>query len=293
MAAENHWKILYPDKEKDLDLLSEDQVRTIYSDRYSPQYNSTVTKGIGDYLSSRDASTIQLHSGFDKRSYRLAGVDYDSDKICLKIGLSSYLDYLAFRSDSRLIDSVRLNSEDLTSHLPNVVGNIGVLVTKDRQSVGVVRSKDVSTYKGYLDFPGGHPEPVKVDIKERRLGQENFDLSAAINHELFDAVKREIIEDLGIDNAALGEPFLFSIILNKEDVMKPDMAFIIGTSLTARDILECFLTRTPSPIEVDKLVFFDLQDSRNHLTGYRLTPIMDGALTILGRNSIEMIMKHF
>lgn len=284
MTAKDKWKVLYPSSDNTLRLLSEDQVRVIYSDEYSSRYNSTVLKEISSYQSSLDASTIMSHSNFDERSYRLAGFDYDDNKLFLKIGLSRYLDYLAFRSNKKLLDKTRLSSEDLTSVLPNVVGNIGVLITRDKKTIAVVRSNTVSTYKGYLDFPGGHPEPVKDTTEEWNHGQEHIDLNMAINHELFCSVKREIAEDLSIDTTALGKPFLFSIILNLEDIMKPDMAFVLGTSLTAKDISDCFHSKKPQPNEVDKLLFFDLHAPINYFTGYLLTPIMAAALAVLDRN---------
>lgn len=282
MVKTNSWKIIMPPKGEEICFLSKEQVKTIYSELYSSKYNSFVRDAINKYLLSRDASTIKFQSRFDDRVYRFSGIRYIESNVYLEIGMSSYLDYLAFRSNSKLIDTISTTSNNFERYLPNVVGNVGILITKDIQTVGVLRSKNVSTYQGFLDFPGGHPEPAKVDLIEReQIKKENFDKNVAINQELFNAVKREIIEDLGVDNSALGEPFLFSIIINMDDVMKPDMAFILKTQLTAQELLDNFHSQTSKPSEVEKLVLFNLQNTREQLKDYHLTPIMQGVLKIL------------
>jgi len=289
MNNECKWKIIFPCIKDHFALLSRSHVHV----RYDPAlYSRTSDPSIDEVIKLSSLKNINTKSNnsqiFANPKYRFAGLECKYDRIVLNIGITNYIDYINFRSAKDIINNIPQPS-DLVDYLPNVIGNVGILLTKDRRTFGVVRSNKVSTYRGYLDFPGGHPELAEAKVTKQVYCENDY--GTLIRDELFDSVIREIVEDLGIDSIVLDDPLLFAILLNIEDVLKPDMAFIITTNQTKEEIINCFLKHNPKPYEVKEIVSFDPMNYETHLSNYNMTPIMEGCLSLLKNNGYDRLIK--
>ncbi len=277
MADQQFWLILYPCDGREVKLLTRQHVHV----RYSPDYARRENPILEERIERFRQAYLQKPGAYESTNYRLAGLGYEAGDPILHIGPSKYLEYIAYRNNPALLQGLANTLAEGKEYLPNVVGNVGILLTQDQKSFCVARSEKVSTYRGYLDFPGGHPEPSLVEEKKRQAVEAQFQDEELIRDELFEGVIRETIEDLGIEELTLNDPLLFAVLLNNEDVMKPDMAFLITTPHTSDEVRQCYLKHEPRPPEVAELIAFPLMGELSGLNGYRMTPIMEGALVIL------------
>jgi hypothetical protein len=280
------WKVIFPYEDDEVRLLSSNNVRVCYSVSFSRRSNTVFEDGINHIRQT----FLDNHRAFDGRNYRLAGLEFEEDVLNINIGPTTYADYIAFRSIPDILQGISDSSDRVTEFLPNVIGNVGILLTRDGTTFGVVRSDEVSTYRGYLDFPGGHPEFNRVEKAMRIPNRSELDHGDLHRNELFDAVIREVIEDLCIENLSLDEPLMFSILLNAEDVLKPDMAFLITTSHTKEEIIDCFFSNDRNHYEVVDIVSFNPMEFNTKLSKYKMTPIMEGSISVLhrlGRSGLE------
>lgn len=285
MTNKLKFTIVFPDKGKNIRFLSRSHVHVQYDFAFSRRSNAILDNQIEDFK----RNFVTSSNLYDGRNFRLAGLDCKNEGLTLQIGPTFYLDYLALRT-------IKENDRSIMQDevfLPNVIGNVGILLTSDGKSFCVLRSQQVSTYRGYLDFPGGHPEPVHIDNAEQQPSKkQETDYNLLVRDELFDAVTRETIEDLGVENLSLHDPLLFAIVLNNDDILKPDMVFIITTTHTSKDVHECFYYRKSRHYEVADIISIDFKNLNSVNFGHAMTPIMEGALHTLRKLSYYELEKQ-
>jgi hypothetical protein len=286
MSDASRLAMLYSYGGSESKLLRRDNVQVHYDPVFSRKPNPILDNRIDEFR----LRFLSAPGEYDTSYFRLAGLSCEDGELRLCIGLTTYLEYLAFRSVPDILNGISDPRSVQGEYLPNVLGNIGVLLTADDFTFCIVRSRNVRTYRGFADFPGGHPEPARVDLLDQLRDGSRYCSGNLIRNELFDAVIREIHEDLGTGLLKFDEPLLLAILANVEDVMKPDMVFMITTPHTGREIRESFAGCNPKPSEVAEIKSFDLMNPGRDLDGYPMTPVMEGALSVLqklGRRGLE------
>jgi len=218
---------------------------------------------------------------YDAPKFRLARVDFEENKIFLNIGLTSYKSYIAYRTDvniRRLTRSIAKNMKiPVHQFLPNVIGNVAIVQTTDGHVVVIKRSPNVSTYKNYLDLPGGHPEPSNIKALANNNGRN---IERQIHNELFDSIRQEVQEELEVPISFLGQPKFLTILVNLCDIMTPDIVFLLQVDLKAQEVQDEFLKKKNHKREIKKVLLYDLKNL-NPKELKKNTPILEGAFTVL------------
>lgn len=283
MNANATWSLLFPSEGVGLRLLSRGDVQVDYSENFARKEHPGLDKQVVTFR--RRMQNAGVHAG---SLLRLAGLDCRGKTLSLSLGPVEYIDYLALRSAPEVLVHDSCGANLVEDHLPNVVGNVGVVLTADGSTFGVRRSRSVATYRDYIDFPGGHPELIQSELATTDLPRS---YSAQVRDELFDAVIREVIEDLAIGALELDEPLLFGVMQNREDFMKPDMAFLITTPNSRLDVLDCYREHKSSCEEVAGIVDFKLLSEEPPIDSGKMTPIMLGATRLLKRVSDKQLRE--
>jgi hypothetical protein len=103
---------------------------------------------------------------FDAPKFRFAGASIRNARLHLKIGLTSYKEYAGYRYSPSLrrmaAAHATRDARPLMDFMPNAMGNVAIVLTRDGRSIAIRRSRRVSSYAGYYDLPGGHPEPDEL-----------------------------------------------------------------------------------------------------------------------------------
>lgn len=287
MGKSQPWRQLFPLSGSTRVPLLAHQVAVNYGERFC----RASIPGLSERIEAAWRKTVEAvrsqkrRTLFDEPKFRLSGIRSTSNGILLELGPTSYKEYIAFRTDQALLRWAKAKAIemgiDVLEVLPNVLGNVGLVMTKDLCFLGVIRSEHVYTYKGYLDLPGGHPEPLSVEGMVTKGGSRDIDLPKQIRDELFGSVLREIEEEIGLSRAFVEEPRLVGILANLRDAMKPDMVFVVQANLISDEIEDRFLSQTAGSMEVGRVVFFDSVHLEDGLGKYRMTPIMAGSLALV------------
>lgn len=170
--------------------------------------------------------------------FRLWGLERSDRGLVIALGPTDYFDYLATNYDVEL--NATLVKYGMTVHsdpdacLSNAIGNLAIVESADGQIAALQRSEDVATFAGRVDLPGGHPEPAEVD--------PDLSCEIGLRDELFDAIRREVTEELGVTRTDLGDVALVGIIRSLEDGRKPEMIFHVPVGLAAAGLLQAYKT---------------------------------------------------
>lgn len=253
---------------------------------YSPIFNCLEDEHLKDSIGvvwnciQQKALASDCREPYDAPKFRLAGLSNGYDRLTFRIGLTSYREYLAYRTSAGLRHLAYARARSLCvpveSFMPNTIGNVAIILTKDSQSIAVRRSRKVSTYAGYFDLPGGHPEPSRVpELSQNRSSQI---INQSILDELFGSVRREVCEDLSVPLTAMGTPVLLTVLENFRDIRTPDMVFLLPVQLTTTELCHHFQKGSSTHIEVADIALFSPFEADGISELYPQTPIMEGAL---------------
>jgi hypothetical protein len=136
---------------------------TKHSRRHHP--NETLRQSVLDRWSERLAKNSKLFNG---TKFRLSNVEHgsmDSNAGILHLCLSitDYASYLGTNWNPQFQHLLLEGETDSDrSYLSDPLGVGGVCITTDNHIVFIRRSQHVGEYPGFMDVPGGHPEPSKV-----------------------------------------------------------------------------------------------------------------------------------
>jgi len=280
------WKEILDSKCKKFQIFSINSVFVQYKKEFSQATNSSLSHSVELAWKKAifDASYSNSCIPYDAPKFRLAGVNFDDRKVFLKIGLTSYKNYIAHRTDVGLRSLTRSIAKKkkmpVFRFLPNVIGNAAIVQTTDRQIIIIKRSHHVSSYKNYFDLPGGHPEPSRIDAFSNHENNRCKSIENQIRNELFDSIRHEVQDEIGLPMVLLGQPKLLTILVNLCDVMTPDIVFLQPVDLTAEKIKHDFLKHKKRNREIQKFIIFDLKNIK--ATEFlKQTPIMEGAFAVI------------
>lgn len=227
---------------------------------------------------------------YNGSKFRIAAVSLDratnSDQccrfVCLSLGLTCYRDHMGTNcceAAARLLQEAGITIHgNSQAFLADCLGVGALLLTADNRFVFVRRAGWTGEYPSRLDRPGGHAEP---DYLLKRLpSQPVADCSGGVRddswleilqkerlpeelvcHEVFDSVRREVSDELGISGTHLSRPLLLALARDSNCAGRPTLEFIIRCSLPSTEVLRVY--REGKHSEADEsvgLVFLHLDD---------------------------------
>ncbi|MFQ5620938.1 MAG: hypothetical protein ACE5FT_03775, partial [Candidatus Nanoarchaeia archaeon] len=150
-----------------------------------------------------------------KSKYRLSGVEERDGKLHLRLGVTDYREYQGTNIEASRDEMYRENLilrglerfDDPLAFFSNPLGIDSVLETADGQLVVGLRSDAVGEYGGTFHCVGGHPEPKDY----------------VVSPDLFHAMKKEIMEEIGVHRENIEGMKILGISTNawslKKDVL--------------------------------------------------------------------------
>lgn len=212
--------------------------------------------------------------------------------LLLRLGLTSYKDYLGTNWSGQAKDLCRRGEVEFGDPLCLLAQPLGVgavLCTADEQIVFIRRSQRVAEAGGFLDIPGGHPEPkivcenLGVNICEEKIDMAMLSPDEVVT-ELFSSVCAEIRDEINIPLTFLGEPLLLGIALNHTSAGRPSAEFYVSCSLTSDQVRSLYLKGGPEANESTDIIFVSkknvLQLNQKSSLWSELCPSAKGAVLL-------------
>ncbi|XP_057706779.1 uridine diphosphate glucose pyrophosphatase NUDT22 isoform X2 [Corythoichthys intestinalis] len=220
--------------------LRQSQVDVELSEKYNCQMDVDLQRHIEEVWTARvskepwlfNGAKFRLHS-FHTASPATQNLEFihsqtRDDKettplLTLRVGITSYKDYLGTNWSSRAAELIRRGEAELGNSqalLAQPLGVGAIVCTGDGQVVFIKRSQEVAEAGGKLDIPGGHPEP-KVNIPL----------------------------------SSLGEPILMGVALNHTSAGRPSAEFYISCSLSSDQVRELYWKGGAEASESTDIVF--------------------------------------
>lgn len=197
---------------------------------------------------------------FNARKFRLHALSHAPTYSNLHLGLTDYKTFQATHMPPHPV--ARLGRQ----HMALPLGNVIVVATRDESTLLLVRNRAVGEGKGALVFPGGHPEPDAMHPPPRE--GEN----ARVLDELFQGARREVLEELFLDDQHLSsvqEMRVLGIVERKGDA-KPSMVFFARTALTAGEVCATYQRGNVRQEETNAIIAKPLGFLRELAAGARL-----------------------
>lgn len=282
------YEIIFPRSREDEVVLYDRLKTSVIVDK---SYNRKSNKSI-DRLVQRESSLLALRYHFlqKRNNFRLYSVKGGHELLELYLGLTDYMDYLCTNHNSRLNKKlIALGMTDFKNpdaYLSNALGNVALLETSDGKIALLERSQTISTFQGYYDLPGGHPEP---DIMQT-VDNESVYWQIASN-ELFDSIIREVMNEVNVRYEDILNTWCIGFVRSLEDGRTPEMVFYIPVSLSSDELLRRYEEGGPEADESNSIMLLDYNCSSiasnnfssidRHITN--MTAATRGALSLYAR----------
>ena len=173
--------------------------------------------------------------------------------LTLHLGLTDYRSFLGTNWSPRcdeLKEAGRRDHDDSSAYLAHPLGVGAVLETSDGYLCFIQRSQYVGEYPGFLDCPGGHPEPQAIGIGVEGLQQLQqglplvADKDPSIEHraseEFFSSILEEVVGEVNLDRRHLAPPRLLGICEQCQSGGRPSAAFHIEVALLHHQVQDLY-----------------------------------------------------
>uniref|UniRef100_A0A7S2R9A6 Nudix hydrolase domain-containing protein n=1 Tax=Mucochytrium quahogii TaxID=96639 RepID=A0A7S2R9A6_9STRA len=194
---------------------------------------------------------------FDASKFRLAKVKECDGKVVLQIGICGYRSFIVTNCHpsgelfKRLETFGNEKFDDPRAYIADPLGVGAMVISEDNKLVMIRRSNSTGEYQGYLDLPGGHPEPL-------RASKLKLDPEKAFVKELFWSISDEVIGEVNIPAGKLEHPRLTGIMRQAgQSRGRPSCLFLISCHLSSLDILSLYKQGGSEKDESTELVFAD------------------------------------
>ena len=209
---------------------------------------------------------------FPGLKFRLSKVQEVNGKVIISLGMTNYKDYVGtnLANNLNVLKERGLKEGDENLYLSNPLGNMCVTETSDGKIVFIKRSNKVAEYKGFIDVPGGHPEPDLAGITLENM----FDYSKSqeeLKKVLFDSVEEELISELNVTQADMGKITCIGIITNTE-TNKPDIIFHAKLTISSKQLEELYREGPEESFESDDIIFVDKEGLDEYRKNNKITP---------------------
>ncbi|XP_042531844.1 uridine diphosphate glucose pyrophosphatase NUDT22 [Dipodomys merriami] len=229
-----------------------------YDRRFLPGDDKTITAIWETRLQSQpwlfDAPKFRLHSA------TLAPTDSPGPQLLLRLGLTSYRDFLGTNwasSASWLRQQGAADWGDKQAYLADPLGVGAALATTDDFLVFLRRSGQVAEAPGLVDVPGGHPEPQVLCPGD--APQHKTLPGELVVRELFSSVLQEICDEVNLPLLTLSQPLLLGIARNETSAGRASAEFYVQCSLTSEEVRSYYLSGGPEAHESAGIIFVEMQ----------------------------------
>ncbi|KAL7694210.1 putative NUDIX hydrolase domain-containing protein [Plasmopara halstedii] len=240
---------------------------------------------------------------FNASKFRLQTLSEDqfSSSLRMEWGLTDYASYLG-TCCSKLCPQLLQDGENLYNDrfvfLSRKVGVAAVLETTDAQVVLIKRSNKVGLYQNLYDTPGGHPEPMNIELTEEVLQKledqgnklKRMQFEDAAKQEFYQSIANEVYEEVNLSLQQQEPPMLMGVVL-QTDACTPSFAFYIKAQCSAAELIEMYRAGPSDKFEsVDlKLLSADslLAERSTLLHGLELTPSAEGTLQLWKQHTLQ------
>uniref|UniRef100_A0A8C2W1I2 Nudix hydrolase 22 n=1 Tax=Chinchilla lanigera TaxID=34839 RepID=A0A8C2W1I2_CHILA len=242
--------------------LPQEQVRVELSPAHDRQPLPGVDKTIAAIWESRRQTQPWLFNApkFRLHSATLAPTDSPGPQLLLRLGLTSYRDFLGTNwasSASWLRQQGAIDRNDKQAYLADPLGVGAILVTANNFLVFLRRSWQVAEAPGLVDVPGGHPEPQALCPGDN---PQHKDLPGElVVRELFSSILQEICDEVNLPLHTLSQPLLLGIAGNETSAGRASAEFYIRCSLTSEEVRNYYLGGGPEAHESTGIIFVEAQ----------------------------------
>eukprot|EP00164_Ancoracysta_twista_P002648 GFYU01003523.1.p1 GENE.GFYU01003523.1~~GFYU01003523.1.p1 ORF type:complete len:304 (+),score=44.09 GFYU01003523.1:93-1004(+) len=208
---------------------------------------------------------------YNATKFRFVGITESADSNsnsgsawALQVGLTDYKSFLGTNMSAH-VDKLQKDGVeqhgDSSAFLADPLGVGACVLTQDKQLVFIKRSEHVGEAPGLYDVPGGHPEPSELsEFTENDVEWISRARPEAVVHELFDSIKREIIEEVNIPQEDLEPPFLTALIRNHTSAGRVSACFLFRTKLSAEQVQARYNLGSQDAFESTALKFVHVDD---------------------------------
>lgn len=246
MESEIWWRCTAPLREEDVD--SEEDVPRCNAKEIDREDLKRMCEAI---WSRRTQENPYL---YNKSKYRLCEViasTTSSKKLKLVVGLTDYKSFITTNAcgDALLFHELcKLGEEkhgDVRAYISDTLGVSACVISSDRYIVLIRRSSVTGELAGFVDTPGGHPEPEDAT-------------SRGFIHELFSSIKEEVVAEINIPAVHLSEPLLLGIVRQGHSNGRPGASFLIRCALSSLDILKMYKAGGKESHESSEIIFIPI-----------------------------------
>ncbi|CAM9212534.1 unnamed protein product, partial [Phaeothamnion confervicola] len=256
--SSRHRRRVHPDPSLEQDVLRlwEQEIRTGFSDfplgsltlvssPLSPNPLPLFHVGTFDLSQLRRSPII-----FNGTKFRLAGMTYSTGRggnpeLTLRLALTDYRDFRGTNWSPQaacLVSDGLRDRSDGGVYLSQKLGVGAVLELSDGNVLLIRRSKHVAEGKGAVDVPGGHPEPKKLGLTAESFlggagGSHRTELQKGCVDEIFDSILEEVVDETNVPRAALSDPLLLGVVMQRNSAGAPSAAFLVRCALPAAAVL--------------------------------------------------------
>ena len=199
-------------------------------DRFGRKTNPSQEEAIASQWRRASRENPRLFNG---SKFRYAGVRW-TDRPQLQLGLTSYREHVGtnLRSGQKFLQEAGLAVHgDRQAFLADPLAVGALLLTSDNRLVLIRRALWVGEYPGRVDRPGGHAEPDELPrpaaSSGEELPEEEEERHEAALSEVFESVRREVRDELGVPMTHLSRAYLAGILRDRQLGGRPTLEFIL------------------------------------------------------------------
>jgi len=202
---------------------------------------------------------------FNGAKYRLTAVASERGYLELIVGFCDYKSFLTSNAcESELhFDALVKYGKDMYNDeracISDPLGVAAVLVTSDRYVVLIRRSRQTGEFQGFVDTPGGHPDPPDDGMDDE---DEDEELCEFVDI-LFDSIFMEITAEINLPRDSLCQPLLMGIARQVPSRGRPSASFLVRCTHSAMDVLQLYRAGGQEKDESTELLLVPA----NHLSG--------------------------
>ena len=206
-------------------------------------------------------------------------------------------DYKTARGTNHHPDVARVQADGQAAHgdpgvyLSQKVGVSALLCTADGDLIFISRSvKGCADFQGYIDTPGGHPEPANAGLvfppapspDLSQDGEASALLRRQICHEIFSSSAQEVADEVGVPLEKLAPPLLLGLVRQLDFGALPSATFLVQCHCSTADVHTYYAS---GPKEIDEstgLVVVKKSELAAFLAmpGVKLAPAARGSLAL-------------
>ncbi|GAB5031939.1 transcriptional sir2 family [Nannochloropsis oceanica] len=186
---------------------------------------------------------------------------------------------------------------DPGAYLSQKMGVSALLYTSDEDLIFISRSvKGCADFQGFIDTPGGHPEPSNVNLAFPPVPSPDLTQDEAasvllrrkICHEIFSSSAQEVADEVGVPLDKLGPPKLLGLVRQLDFGSLPSATFLVQCNCSTADVHTYYVS---GPKEIDEstgLVVVKKSELVTFLAtpGVKLAPAARGSLALFAEHNL-------